>query len=116
MKLQLSPRTFRIYWDVHAWAGVVAALLLHVMFFMGAFALFQRELDAWANPGRTGPAAAPTAAAVPAAAAAPRALGPLLAQLDREKPLLGKDRVAFLPDATGLRAYWHAPSEHHEFY
>jgi len=78
MKLQLAPRTFRIYWDAHAWVGVVTALLLHLIFFMGAFALFQRELDAWANPARTG-----SAATTPAASVAPGSLGPLLAQLDR---------------------------------
>jgi uncharacterized iron-regulated membrane protein len=114
MKLKLAPRTFQIYWDVHAWSGVLAALLLHVMFFMGAFALFQHELDAWANP--IAGAASGTAAPGHTTAAAPLALQPLLAQLDREQPLIGKRRVAFLLEPTGLRAYWDAPKEHHELY
>jgi uncharacterized iron-regulated membrane protein len=102
--MKLKPRTFQIYWDAHAWLGVVAALLLYVMFFMGAFALFYQELNTWANP-----------VAAPASGAASPALQPLLEALDREQPLIGKDRVAFIPEATGLRAYWHAGDEHHEF-
>lgn len=102
--MKLSRRTFLIYWDAHAWVGVIAALLLHVMFFMGAFALFRQELNSWANPATS---------SLPAAA--PVKLQPLLEQLNREQPLLGKERVAFLPEPTGLRAYWHAGSEHNEF-
>src|SRR6185295_4635711 len=113
MKLKLASRTFQIYWDAHAWAGVVAALLLHVMFFMGAFALFVHELDAWANPTAR---AAPARAASSHATATPLALQPLLEQLDREQPLMGKRRVGFVLQPTGLRAYWEARGEHHELY
>ena len=102
--MKLPPRSFQIYWDAHAWVGVIAALLLHVMFFMGAFALFRPELNRWANP-----------AAMSAPAAAPVALQPLLTRLNQEQPLIGKDRVAFLPEPTGLRAYWAAGAEQHEF-
>jgi len=107
--LKLPPRTFQIYWDAHAWAGVAGSFLLYVMFFMGAFALFYQELNLWADP--EGVQTSPPARA---SNALPE-LQPLLLQLDREQHLLGKDRVAFMPEPSGLRAYWHAGDEHHEF-
>ncbi|MFT3699003.1 MAG: PepSY-associated TM helix domain-containing protein [Kofleriaceae bacterium] len=48
--MKLAPRTFRIWWDVHAWAGVIASLLVFMMFFAGGFALFRRPLDRWSEP------------------------------------------------------------------
>ncbi|HKO94460.1 MAG TPA: PepSY-associated TM helix domain-containing protein [Polyangiaceae bacterium] len=107
--LKLRPRTFQIYWDAHAWAGVVGSFLLYVMFFMGAFALFHRELTLWADPEGV------QTSLPPAPGAALPALQPLLEQLDREQPLAGKDRVAFMPEASGLRAYWRQGAEDHEF-
>jgi uncharacterized iron-regulated membrane protein len=100
--MKLTPRTYQIYRELHAWLGVSAALIVYVTFFLGAFALFRHELNAWANPA-------------PAPAAAPPALQPLLEALDREQPLLGKERVAFLPEPAGLRAYWHGDGQRHEF-
>ncbi len=47
-----ANRAHRILWDVHAWVGVVAGLLLYVMFFTGAFVLFRSELRTWAEPTR----------------------------------------------------------------
>jgi uncharacterized iron-regulated membrane protein len=91
--VKLAPRTFQIFWDAHAWAGVLASLLLYVMFFMGAFALFYPEINVWAEPG----------AAAPPPLARPR-LQPLLEQLDREVGLAGAERVAFMREHTGLRA------------
>ena len=48
--MKLSPRTFQIFWDVHAWTGVVAALLLHVMFLAGAVTLFHEQVEIWEEP------------------------------------------------------------------
>ncbi len=48
--MKLHRRTFQLFWDVHAWASVVGALLLYVMFFAAAFALFYPQLDDWAEP------------------------------------------------------------------
>ncbi len=92
--MKLEPRSYQIFWDVHAWVGVVSALLLYVMFLLGAFALFRGELDAWAEPTRE---------ATPSAEQ-PR-LQPLLAGLSRQRTLFGADRVAFAWDKGGLRAY-----------
>ncbi|NPC47053.1 PepSY domain-containing protein [Corallococcus sp. AB032C] len=48
--MKLSPRTFRIQFDLHAWAGVVASLFLFVIFFCGVFAMFREELEVWQEP------------------------------------------------------------------
>jgi uncharacterized iron-regulated membrane protein len=108
--VKLSPRTHHIFWDAHAWSGAVASLPLFVMFFMGPFALFHAELDAWAQPaarpGLTGggPALAPASApAIPSLLAA-GPLQPRLELLDRERSLAGAERVAFTAESSGLRA------------
>lgn len=90
--MKLAPRTFQIFWDVHAWAGMVASLLLVLIFFMGAFALFFPELDAWAE----GDGGAVDTATPP--------LNPLLAQLMRQSPALAAEQVAFMPGPAGLNA------------
>lgn len=95
--MKLAPRTFQIFWDAHAWSGVIASLLLYVMFLMGAFALFYPEIDAWAEP-------APALAQEPAVGVPPK-LQPLLEELDREYHVLGAGRVAFMPERGSLRAY-----------
>jgi uncharacterized iron-regulated membrane protein len=97
--MKLRPRTYQIYWDAHAWVGVVTALLLHVVFFMGAFALFQRELNHWAHAG---------AASAAQPRATPLALQPLLERWDRDESLAGKRRVVFEPEPNGLVAHWDA--------
>jgi uncharacterized iron-regulated membrane protein len=45
--MKLSRHAFTRFWDVHAWVGVVTGLVLHVMFFAGAFALFYEDLSFW---------------------------------------------------------------------
>ncbi|UJR82463.1 PepSY-associated TM helix domain-containing protein [Sandaracinus amylolyticus] len=45
--MKLPPRAFVTFWDVHAWAGVIVALLVNAMFFAGVFALFRREITIW---------------------------------------------------------------------
>ena len=48
--MKLSRHAFQTFWDVHAWAGVLTGLILHVIFFAGLFALFRHELAAWQDP------------------------------------------------------------------
>jgi uncharacterized iron-regulated membrane protein len=91
--VRLAPRTFQIWWDVHAWVGVIGALVLYLAFFMGALTLFNAEIDMWADPVSGGR---------PATAAR---LGPLVDQLVREEHAVGQDRMALMPERTGLRAY-----------
>jgi uncharacterized iron-regulated membrane protein len=55
--MKLSRHAFTRFWDVHGWAGVATALVLHVMVFAGAFALFRDELSSWQERApRTAPA------------------------------------------------------------
>jgi uncharacterized iron-regulated membrane protein len=48
--VKLSRHVFTTSWNVHAWAGVVAALVLHVMFLTGALTLWKPELELWQEP------------------------------------------------------------------
>lgn len=48
--MKLPPHAFQTYWDVHAWAGALAGVVLSVMFFAGVFALFHEEIAAWQDP------------------------------------------------------------------
>jgi uncharacterized iron-regulated membrane protein len=102
--VKIHPRSFRIFWDAHAWAGVVASLFLYVVFFMGAFALFYPEINVWAEPGE-----------VRSTVVARPLLQPLLEQLEREHGVMGGRRVAFMPERTGLRAYVSKPDAFTEF-
>ena len=45
--MRVSARTFTTLWEAHAWAGVLASLVLFAMFFLGPFALFWKELGPW---------------------------------------------------------------------
>lgn len=81
--MKLHRRTFQIFWDVHAWGGLISALILYVMFFAAAFAPFEPALTAWAEPGAH------------AARPGPRKLAPLLDQLMREAGAAGPERIAF---------------------
>jgi uncharacterized iron-regulated membrane protein len=49
-RLRLSRHAFVTFWDVHAWSGVLCALILHLLFFFGAFTLFQDEIKVWEDP------------------------------------------------------------------
>jgi uncharacterized iron-regulated membrane protein len=66
LRIRISKHAFVTFWDVHAWSGVLAALLLHFMFFFGAFTLFQKEIKVWEDPLLQGAAAPVRAADVPA--------------------------------------------------
>jgi uncharacterized iron-regulated membrane protein len=91
--VKLTPRTHQIFWDLHAWSGAVGSLLLYVMFFMGAFAPFRPDVDAWAEraPGASHAFVRPK-------------LEPLLEQLERERGAAGIERVAFALEPAGLLA------------
>jgi uncharacterized iron-regulated membrane protein len=74
--MKLPRHVFVAWWHVHAWAGVLAALVLAAMFLGGAFSLFRHELETWQDP----PAASADRAAADAA---------LFAAL-RDRPIDGK--------------------------
>ncbi len=48
--MKLSAHTFRVEWELHAWAGVVISLWIFVVFYCGIFSLFRRELAIWQQP------------------------------------------------------------------
>ncbi len=48
--MKLSAHTFRVEWDLHAWAGVIISLWAFVVFYCGVFSLFRRELAIWQEP------------------------------------------------------------------
>jgi len=50
MAPKLSSHAFTRFWDVHAWSGVVAGLVLYIMFLAGGLTLFHEELEAWEDP------------------------------------------------------------------
>jgi uncharacterized iron-regulated membrane protein len=50
MGFKLSRHAFTRYWDVHAWAGVLGGLVLHLMFLCGGIALFREPLALWGDP------------------------------------------------------------------
>ncbi|MGQ0710367.1 MAG: PepSY-associated TM helix domain-containing protein [Rhodoferax sp.] len=82
---QRRQQSFRLAMDqVHTWAGVVFGGLLFAMFLMGTLAVFDREIDRWAQPH--------TRLAAPAATDGPGAsLDQALAALERIAP----DKAAF---------------------
>lgn len=47
MLQKLRPSTYTAWWDLHAWAGVIASLVAYVMFFFGGWTLFHGELLSW---------------------------------------------------------------------
>ncbi|UJR86662.1 PepSY-associated TM helix domain-containing protein [Sandaracinus amylolyticus] len=48
--MKLPRHAFQTYWDVHAWSGAIAAIVLNAMFFAGVFALFHEEIALWQDP------------------------------------------------------------------
>jgi uncharacterized iron-regulated membrane protein len=68
--VKLGGRTYKIEWEMHAWAGVTSSILLFVVFYCGVFALFRTDIVVWQDPRLQ---ALPPTAAV--------ALEPLLAQV-----------------------------------
>jgi uncharacterized iron-regulated membrane protein len=101
MGLKLSRHAFTRLWDVHAWAGVLGGLVLHVMFLCGGIALFREPLTAWEEPLARG--AAPAYALQTAAATAVHALGAAPDELWLYPPLGGRGapRVSYADPAGG---------------
>jgi uncharacterized iron-regulated membrane protein len=50
MGMKLSPHAFTRFWGLHAWAGVLAGLVLYLMFLTGGITLFHEQLEAWEDP------------------------------------------------------------------
>lgn len=48
--MKLTAHTFRVEWELHAWAGVVISIWAFVVFYCGIFSLFRRELAIWQEP------------------------------------------------------------------
>lgn len=84
--MKLAPRTFRVEWELHAWVGVVASILLFVMFFCGIFALFHEELTLWQEPQQQhqGQSELPS-------------FGRLLAAVEQTTPLARGSSISFEP-------------------
>ncbi|CAM3567388.1 PepSY domain-containing protein [Corallococcus sp. ZKHCc1 1396] len=109
--MKLSPRTFRIQYDLHAWAGVIASLFLFVIFFCGVFSMFREELELWQDP----------ALQVAPSLEGPPSFDAMLARVKEQAPLPVGSRVgllshedtrfitAYLFEPTGLRVLWLDP-------
>lgn len=48
--MKLAGPVWRAQWEVHAWVGAVASLLLFVLCFCGIFALYRRDIGVWQEP------------------------------------------------------------------
>lgn len=99
--MKLSRHAFIRFWDVHAWTGVLAGLVLHVMFFGGAFALFFEELSVWQE--RT-PVGAP---------AHDIQIAPLVDKVLRERGAAPTELSVRLPGhrSATLEVYWPAKGQ-----
>jgi uncharacterized iron-regulated membrane protein len=96
--MKLPRHVFVSWWSVHAWAGVLAALVLAAMFLGGSVSLFRRDIEMWQDP----PAAAIDRAAGDRLARAAlvgrkldgKAVGLSLAGDDQARPVLWLPRPA----------------------
>ena len=50
MASKLSRHAFTRFWDLHAWSGVIAGLVLYIMFVTGGITLFHAQLETWEEP------------------------------------------------------------------
>lgn len=92
--MKITPRAYQIFWDVHAWGGIVTSLVLTLMFFAGAFTLFHHEFAQWQDP-KAGPAPE-------------LSLSAELAKLSARYPLEGVGRIAFeIEHDAPASASWH---------
>ncbi|WP_434382104.1 PepSY-associated TM helix domain-containing protein [Melittangium boletus] len=110
--MKFTPRTFRIQWDLHAWAGVLASLFLFVVFFCGVFSLFREELELWQEPAFHTAPPAPAPPSFDALLRQVSALGPFprgahVGLLSHEETRLV---TAYLFEPTGLRELWLDPA------
>ena len=52
--MKINTDIVRLYKDVHTWTGIVAALLLFIVFYAGAITMFEETLERWAAPPAEG--------------------------------------------------------------
>ncbi len=45
--MKLKPHTYKAWWDLHAWAGLLCSLVVYVFFFFGSVTLFHSDLARW---------------------------------------------------------------------
>lgn len=50
MAPKLTTYAYLRFFDLHTWSGVIASLVLYVMFITGALTLFHHELETWQEP------------------------------------------------------------------
>jgi uncharacterized iron-regulated membrane protein len=62
--MKLKARTIDLLWDVHAWSGAIAGLVLAAMFLGGTVTLFRGEITAWQEAPATAPARSEIDAAI----------------------------------------------------
>ncbi|HWO09804.1 MAG TPA: PepSY-associated TM helix domain-containing protein [Polyangiaceae bacterium] len=103
-RLRLSRHAFTRFWHAHAWAGVVTALLVYVMFFLGSVVLFYRPLTIWEEPLLQRPPARVPSLDALLRIAAPESDEFYLYLPDATRPL---PKVGYyLPDTTLWRMWW----------
>jgi len=101
---RLARHALTRFWHAHAWAGVTTALLVYVMFFLGAVVLFYRPLTIWEEPllQQSPRALSSLESAVRVAAPESDEFYLYLPSDDRALPKVGY----FLPDTTLWRMWW----------
>ena len=104
IRLRLSRHAFTRFWLAHAWAGVITALLVYVMFFLGSVVLFYRPLSIWEEPlVQRAPVEVPSLDALLRVAAPDSDEFYLyLPNASRPLPKVGY----YLPDTTLWRMWW----------
>jgi uncharacterized iron-regulated membrane protein len=103
-RLRLSRHAFTRFWSAHAWAGVITALLVYVMFFLGGVVLFYHQLTVWEEPLLQRPPVE-----LPSLEAALRVAQPESEEFYLYLP--GEERAMtkvgyYLPDTTVWRMWW----------
>lgn len=103
-RYRLTRHALTRFWFAHAWAGAITALLVYVMFFLGAVVLFYRPLTIWEEPLLQRPPQAPTSLqqVVELAAPASEEFYVYFASEERPLPKVGY----YLPDTTLWRMWW----------
>jgi uncharacterized iron-regulated membrane protein len=99
--VQFSRQTLLSFWDLHAWTGLIAGLILYAMFFAGSVGVFHHEFGLWEEPVAQAMAAQP-----------PVDPDSMLAAFDKELGLPEKFRL-YLPEghfAAPKVCYKDAPS------
>jgi uncharacterized iron-regulated membrane protein len=103
-RYRLARHALTRFWYAHAWAGAITALLVYVMFFLGAVVLFYRPLTIWEEPLLQRPPQSVVSLERLVQLAAPEADEFYLyfASDERALPKVGY----YLPDTTLWRMWW----------